>query len=418
MREFMRKAIKKSETMNESQLKNFVKLIADEYALLDSTMDSLQGGVIVVNKNNKIIRSNRTAARILESHLSDSQEKNVWEYVNEIPVRNFIAAAIQNESGRISKEFNLCTDDKTKYIEVVVLPLVKEKKIKGTVITIYDITEKRKEEIKTRRLESLASLTNVAAAVAHEIKNPLAAISIHLQLLKKITVNNAPAEEKTKKHIFVIEEEIERLNKIVVDFLFAVRPLKFEFAPVDVNSVLKNLCETFFDEFDGKGITMSLNLAENLPKIQGDERFLRQVFMNILTNAGAAMPSGGFLDIATNAKTDFITVTVSDSGQGILPENLNKIFEPYFTTKHDGTGLGLTIAYKIIKEHGGDISVYSDFGMGTSFRFMLPIVRRGFNLLLSDKTNRAEGAGAKTDTGEPENSNSIRKKDEIYDLGY
>ncbi len=418
MREFMRKAIKKSETMNESQLKNFVKLIADEYALLDSTMDSLQGGVIVVNKNNKIIRSNRTAARILESHLSDSQEKNVWEYVNEIPVRNFIAAAIQNESGRISKEFNLCTDDQTKYIEVVVLPLVKEKKIKGTVITIYDITEKRKEEIKTRRLESLASLTNVAAAVAHEIKNPLAAISIHLQLLKKITVNNAPAEEKTKKHIFVIEEEIERLNKIVVDFLFAVRPLKFEFAPVDVNSVLKNLCETFFDEFDGKGITMSLNLAENLPKIQGDERFLRQVFMNILTNAGAAMPSGGFLDIATNAKTDFITVTVSDSGQGILPENLNKIFEPYFTTKHDGTGLGLTIAYKIIKEHGGDISVYSDFGMGTSFRFMLPIVRRGFNLLLSDKTNRAEGAGAKTDTGEPENSNSIRKKDEIYDLGY
>lgn len=231
-----------------------------------------------------------------------------------------------------------------------------------------------------------------------------------------------PAEktscEKAKKHIFVIEEEIERLNKIVVDFLFAVRPLKFEFAPVDVNSVLKNLCETFFDEFDGKGITMSLNLAENLPKIQGDERFLRQVFMNILTNAGAAMPSGGFLDIATNAKTDFITVTVSDSGQGILPENLNKIFEPYFTTKHDGTGLGLTIAYKIIKEHGGDISVYSDFGMGTSFRFMLPIVRRGFNLLLSDKTNRAEGAGAKTDTGEPENSNSIRKKDEIYDLGY
>jgi len=319
MREFMRKAIKKSETMNESQLKNFVKLIADEYALLDSTMDSLQGGVIVVNKNNKIIRSNRTAARILESHLSDSQEKNVWEYVNEIPVRNFIAAAIKNESGRISKEFNLCTDDKTKYIEVVVLPLVKEKKIKGTVITIYDITEKRKEEIKTRRLESLASLTNVAAAVAHEIKNPLAAISIHLQLLKKMPAEKTSCE-KAKKHIFVIEEEIERLNKIVVDFLFAVRPLKFEFAPVDVNAILKNLCETFFDEFDGKGITMSLNLAENLPKIQGDERFLRQVFMNILTNAGAAMPSGGFLDIATNAKTDFITVTVSDSGQGILPK--------------------------------------------------------------------------------------------------
>nr|WP_255823897.1 ATP-binding protein [Treponema putidum] len=266
--------------------------------------------------------------------------------------------------------------------------MVNEKKIQGTIIMIADITEKRIEEIKTRRLESLASLTNVAAAVAHEIKNPLAAISIHLQLLKKnFTACNLSINQKAQKHIDVIEEEIERLNKIVVDFLFAVRPLKFEFVPVDINVLLKNLYDTFFDEFNDSGITISLSFSKDMPKIQGDERFLRQAFMNVLTNAKAAMPGGGFLDISTKAVNDFIVVIISDSGQGILPEDMHKIFEPYFTTKHDGTGLGLTMTYKVIKEHGGDINVYSDYGMGTSFKFSLPIERKGSQLLLSDKTS-------------------------------
>jgi len=386
MREFMRKAIQKSQRMNEVQLKHFVKLITDEYSLLDAVMDSLNDGVIVANAENKIVKSNRAAERILENSLTESQEKNIWEYITEKKIADFISSVIQNEEGETSEEFNLISADKTKYIEVSVLPLVKEKKIMGTIILIADITEKRNEEIKTHRLESLASLTNVAAAVAHEIKNPLAAISIHLQLLKKnFTACNLSINQKAQKHIGIIEEEIERLNKIIIDFLFAVRPLKFEFVSVDINEILKNLYETFFEEFNNKGIVISLNLQKELPKIEGDERFLRQVFMNVLTNASAAMPDGGFLDITTKLNQDTILISVSDSGQGILPENLNKIFEPYFTTKHDGTGLGLTMTYKVIKEHGGDIHVYSDYGMGTTFKFMLPISHKGSMLLLQDK---------------------------------
>ena len=400
MREFMRRGIQKSPNMNEAQLRTFVKLLANEYSLLDSVMDSLNDGVIVADSENKIIKSNRAAERILAtslrssslggSSLGESHEKNVWEHIKIQDIADFVSSVIQNESGQTSKEFNLKVDKpdgKNKYIEVSVLPLVTEKKIQGTIIMIADITEKRIEEIKNRRLENLASLTNVAAAVAHEIKNPLAAISIHLQLLKKnFTACNLSINQKAQKHIGVIEEEIERLNKIVVDFLFAVRPLKFEFVPVDINALLKNLYDTFFDEFNDSGIAISLSFSKELPKIQGDERFLRQAFMNVLTNAKAAMPNGGFLDISTKAVNDFIIVTISDSGQGILPEDMHKIFEPYFTTKHDGTGLGLTMTYKVIKEHGGDINVYSDYGMGTSFKFSLPIERKGAMLLLSDKT--------------------------------
>ncbi|UTC61697.1 PAS domain S-box protein [Treponema sp. OMZ 787] len=391
MREFMRRGIQKSPNMNEAQLRTFVKLLANEYSLLDSVMDSLNDGVIVANSENKIIKSNRAAERILGTPLGESHEKNVWEHIKIQDIADFVSYVIENESGQTSKEFNFKADlpeGKNKYIEVSVLPLVKEKKIQGTIIMIADITEKRNEEIKNRRLENLASLTNVAAAVAHEIKNPLAAISIHLQLLKKnFTVCNLSINQKAQKHIGVIEEEIERLNKIVVDFLFAVRPLKFEFVPVDVNALLKNLYDTFFDEFNDKGITISLNFSKELPKIQGDERFLRQAFMNVLTNAKSAMPDGGFLDISTKNENDLLLVSISDSGQGILPEDLHKIFEPYFTTKHDGTGLGLTMTYKVIKEHGGEINVYSDYGLGTTFKFSLPIERKGAMLLLSDKTS-------------------------------
>ncbi|UTC65336.1 PAS domain S-box protein [Treponema sp. OMZ 788] len=391
MREFMRRGIQKSPNMNEAQLRTFVKLLANEYSLLDSVMDSLNDGVIVANSENKIIKSNRAAERILGTPLGESHEKNVWEHIKIQDIADFVSYVIENESGQTSKEFNFKADlpeGKNKYIEVSVLPLVKEKKIQGTIIMIADITEKRNEEIKNRRLENLASLTNVAAAVAHEIKNPLAALSIHLQLLKKnFTVCNLSINQKAQKHIGVIEEEIERLNKIVVDFLFAVRPLKFEFVPVDVNALLKNLYDTFFDEFNDKGITISLNFSKELPKIQGDERFLRQAFMNVLTNAKSAMPDGGFLDISTKNENDLLLVSISDSGQGILPEDLHKIFEPYFTTKHDGTGLGLTMTYKVIKEHGGEINVYSDYGLGTTFKFSLPIERKGAMLLLSDKTS-------------------------------
>lgn len=128
MREFMRRAIQKSQSMNEVQLKNFVKLLIEEYSLLDAVMDSISDGVIVASPNNKIVTANRAAERILANPLTESQEKNVWEYIEEEQIGKFIAGAIQNESGEITEEFHLISADKPKYIEVSVLPLVKEKK--------------------------------------------------------------------------------------------------------------------------------------------------------------------------------------------------------------------------------------------------------------------------------------------------
>ncbi len=389
MREFIKKAIQKSRIMNEVQLRGFVSLINEEYTLLDSVLSSVNDGVIVANSQNRIIISNPAIQRILEHPLNASYDKLVWEQLQNKNLKEFIKNTIEQQNTEKSKELLLAFDEKEKYIEVSIMPFVKEKKVRGTVIVIADITEKRHEEIKSRRLESLASLTNVAAAVAHEIKNPLAAMSIHIQLLKKnFKLCNMDVTVKIKKHIRIIEEEIERLNKIVVDFLFAVRPLSIEFSSININNIIKNLHNTFNEEFSTANIHFSLDLDKNINSIQGDERFLRQALMNILVNAKAAMPTGGSLEIKTRLKNEVVTIAITDSGEGISEKNLHKIFEPYFTTKHDGTGLGLTMAYKVIKEHQGDISVYSDYGIGTTFKISLPITRCKTCLFIPDNRNK------------------------------
>ena len=391
----MSRALQKLPRMNDSQLRSFIQLIADDYALFDAMMDSLTSGVIILDSDHTIIKTNRAALRILGIPLSESPERPLWASIPDTKLADFIHTVIKNEETCTAEEFVIVADEGNHYIELSVLPLVKEKRVRGTIITIEDITQRKREEINNRRLENLASLTNLAAAVAHEIKNPLAAISIHVQLLRKnFKACNLEINAKAQKHLDVVEEEIERLNKIVVDFLFAVRPLQCEFAPVNINELIKNLFATFQDEFSAAKISILPQLDNELPVIQADERFLRQALMNILTNAKAAMmPAGGELGITTRFDQERVYIIITDTGKGIPPDILHKIFEPYFTTKPDGSGLGLTMTYKVMKEHGGDIQVHSDIGKGTRFTLILPITRSEKPLLLEART--AHGGGAR-----------------------
>lgn len=386
MKNFIERAVRKFDKMDESQLRTFTLKIANEYSLLESVIDSLNEGFIIADSKDKIVKTNRAVFRILNLPPVKTKGIPVWEAIIDEKIKNFIFSVIKNKEMQSSKEFFI--HEKDRYIEISVLPLVIEKQIKGTIIIVHDITEKKLEEIKHRRLENLASLTNVAAAVAHEIKNPLAAISIHVQLLKKnFKACNLGINKNAQKHLSVIDEEIDSLNKIVVDFLFAVRPLNFNFEYVNINDILLNLKNTFEEEFESAGIKIEFTQEKNITEIHGDERFLRQAFMNIFVNAKAAMPKGGELKIETKTEDNLILISVSDTGCGILPEKLHKIFEPYFTTKNNGTGLGLTMTYKVIKEHGGDIHVYSDVGIGTVFKITLPILKSGKSFLISDKRN-------------------------------
>lgn len=382
MREFIRRALQKTSRMNADQMQSLLSLITEEYELLDAVLDSFNTGVIVCDYFHIMVQSNKAAGRILPLEFHDIQDKPVWGCIHDAEIARFVHETIENEETVTAREFILDELSGTRFLSISVLPLVRSKSVRGTIITIEDISGKKNEEMRNRRLESLASLTNLAATVAHEIKNPLGSISIYVQLVRKaLSQHGYEQKPQVEKYLDIVEEEIERLNKIVVDFLFAVRPIKFEFMPLDINVMIRSLSDFFSEELNRAGIAFTLDLADALPLIQGDERFLRQMLINLIKNAMGAMMSGGIIHIKTSLSEDFIVMTVEDTGSGIPEEMIHKIFEPYFTTKVDGTGLGLTMAYKVVKEHGGDIRVQSEQGQGTCFTIKLPVMRKAQRMI-------------------------------------
>lgn len=382
MREFIRRALQKTSRMNSEQLQSLLSLITEEYELLDAVLDSLGTGILICDSFHILVQHNKAAARILPFEFHDVQERPVWACVRESEIAAFIQQTIENEDSATAREFGVEEFSGTRFLSISVMPLVRSKSVRGTIITIEDVTWKKNEELRNRRLESLASLTNLAATVAHEIKNPLGSISIYVQLLRK-SLARIPdgTPEELVQYLDIIDEEIERLNRIVVDFLFAVRPLKFEFTSLDLNLIIHSLAAFMSEELSHASVTLILDLAQSLPHIQGDDRFLRQMLINLIQNSLAAMPTGGTISIATSQTDDVITLTVSDTGTGIPADVIDRIFEPYFTTKADGTGLGLAMVYKVVKEHGGDIYVQSEVGKGTCFRITLPAVRKALKMI-------------------------------------
>ncbi len=382
MREFIRRALQKTARMNGEQIQSLLNLITEEYEMLDAVLDSLGTGLLVCDAYHVIVQNNKAVTRILPMEHHDFQDKPVWACIRDPDIAAFVEQTIEQKETVYAREFPLDDEHNPKILSISIMPLVKTKQVRGTIIMIDDITDKKKEEVKNRRLESLASLTNLAANVAHEIKNPLGSISIHVQLVRK-ALEKIEGEKTCTicKYLDIVDEEMERLNKIVVDFLFAVRPISFDFSTLNINDIVTDLTEFLSEEFTRAGISIEHECAEEIPHIQGDERFLRQMLINLLKNAKAAMPNGGMVRLVTGFSDEFVNITVEDTGTGIPDDILNKIFEPYFTTKIDGTGLGLTMVYKVVKGHGGDITVQSREGSGTRFTVQLPIFRRAQKML-------------------------------------
>ena len=210
--------------------------------------------------------------------------------------------------------------------------------------------------------------------MAHEINNPLGSISIHIQLIEKLLAARDPPDVAgIQKHLDIVTEEIERLKQIVVDFLFAVRPVDVTLMKDNPGIIVREVVELVKYEAEKNSVTVNLDIADDIPDLLLDKRQIKQAILNLAQNAIAAMPNGGTLTFGVRVVNEEVQISVSDTGVGIPESQLSKIFEPYFTTKKNGTGLGLTITFKIIKEHSGDITVESKEGKGSTFTIHLPI---------------------------------------------
>ena len=385
MRNFIRRAVDRISKLDQDQVLNLINILTDENELLEIVLDSMTDGVIVSDKEENLLFINKSAKRLLRTqYLNENVENSLWDAVPDRKLREILLESINSNDDKTVNNFIDNYDNDSKILEFTTSPLVKEKCIYGNIIMIKDITERKIRETKLRRAESLASLTTLAAGVAHEIKNPLGSISIYLQLIEKLISKKEkdPVSEKIIANISVINEEVERLNKIVVDFLFAVRPINLDLEYNDLNKIVNETLEFMKVEFDDADIKVVKELSEDLPEIMLDSRFVKQALINLLKNAEAAMKGRkGVLEIKTGLKDSKILLEIKDNGTGIPDRIIGRIFEPYFTTKDFGSGIGLTLVYKIIKEHKGDITISSSEGKGTSFTLSFPAHRKEQKLL-------------------------------------
>ena len=223
----------------------------------------------------------------------------------------------------------------------------------------------------TRRVASLGRLT---AGVAHEVKNPLNAMTIHLELLKQKLSSPEPAA--ATRHAEVIGAEIRRLDDVVQGFLKFVRPEDVTLGPVKTTALISSVLDAIGPEAERGGVSCETNCQDPQLAIEGDETLLRQAFLNLAQNAIQSMTRGGKLRLTCGTGKDGrVDVRVQDTGDGIPPENLARIFDLYFTTKKRGSGIGLSLVFRTVQLHNGDIDVESTVGTGTTFVVRLPRAR-------------------------------------------
>jgi two-component system, sporulation sensor kinase E len=382
MKKFVQRALKKFDKLGAVQMRALIEDLANEQDLVEAVLDSLNDGLIVADNEHILVMSNKAAERLVPIHVREGSDQAVWKAIDDPEIAGFLERTLREEDSVVDREFTFDRGSTTRTIALTVSPLVRGGGISGTIVHIEDVSEKRSREARLRRAESLASLTTLAAGVAHEIKNPLGSIGIHMQLIQKALIGIEDSRsDSIRDYVDVVNEEVDRLNRIVVDFLFAVRPMDTTLEDSDLNPIIKDIIDFVRFELEEASIEIVERFADGLPELRLDEKYIKQAVLNIVKNAIAAMPAGGTLTVTTEGGDDEVRLRISDTGEGISEEIMDKIFEPYFTTRDFGSGIGLTLVYKIVKEHMGDISVMSQEGRGSSFTISLPVPQREQHLL-------------------------------------
>jgi two-component system, sporulation sensor kinase E len=385
-------------------LQTVVQRLARERQFMETLFNSIEDGVLVVDEDGRIIYFNQAVIRLLNWDPERVEGRPITELLSELDWESLNAP---DADGRVKAkhiEFEL-DYPRPRFLRVYAAPLDGESPgSAGVALILHDATEARQKTFEAIESERLHSLTLLAASVAHEIGNPLNALSIHLQLLtKEVRKLSQPVQDaerrrfgsrtaksdpevmeiahKLEHYLDVATGEIRRLDYIVTQFLQAIRPSRPQLAPGSLNDVVRETLELLTPELNNRGLQLKEKLDRHLPLAPLDAGQMKQVLVNLIKNAMQAMTRGGVLTLQTGSSADWVWVSVSDTGGGIAQDKINHIFEPFYTTKKKGTGLGLMIVQRIVHQHGGYIELESRVGQGTTFRIRLPLHERHPKLL-------------------------------------
>ena len=384
---FIDKLVDRLNRIDPGSLQTHFLRLASEKGLLEAIFHAIQEGIIVLDDRGCVSYANRAAGHLLGFSLESALGNPIRRYLREIDWDRALDLDEKEWSRLVSREIEIRYPER-RFLDFYIVPLsVVSAREKGAVLIFRDISRDREQEAQAIESERLNALTLLAAGVAHEIGNPLNSLNIHLQLIDR-ELEQLPEKDRQnlRELLEVSKKEVTRLDHIINQFLRAIRPSQPQFEKTSILEVLRDTIDFLKHEIKDRNVMLEIETSGELPMAQIDRNQIKQAFFNVIKNAVEAMPHGGSLKVVLSSTDRFIVIAFKDSGPGIDPKDLGHIFDAYHTTKSKGSGLGLMIVQRIVREHGGLIEVHSEPQRGTTFTLFLPRDEQRIRLL---KAHRA-----------------------------
>jgi PAS domain S-box-containing protein len=362
------------------KLKEDHKSLNEKYTLFYSAFRHSTDAILITDIQGRIIETNQAFLDIFGYTLAEVQGEYTSILRSSKSTKEFYQEmwASINSTGEWKGEIVNCAKDGTEIpMWLLITPIYDQEKKIGYMGIEIDLREKKKMQARLLGMERVATIGQMSAQMAHEIRNPLSSISLNLELLQE-ELEGLESIEKRKepqKLINSIASEVDRLNAVIQEYLAFSRLPVVEWEKVQVHTLLQDLVDFLKSEAKQKQIQIQYQQTL-LPVIDADPNQLKQAFLNIIKNAMEAMPSGGTLTLSTALRNTEIEILIQDTGIGMTPEVQEKLYDPFFTTKAQGTGLGMATTFQIIGSHDGSIDCKSRVGEGTSFCIHLPFHRK------------------------------------------
>jgi len=352
---------------NVSERRRMEKVLRENEQKLRSIFDNVNNGILLWDSEFRILDVNSVACRIF----GVSKEELIHQ-----PLLQFIKGSERNSIYKLMRlceqvgeaHSELCLGSEEEKQKIVEFSLKKEIIPRVNMMMLRDVTEKKELEGQLRKSDTLNVVGELAAGIAHEIRNPMTALKGFIQLLQ------GSIKEDYSMYFNVITSELQRIESIITEFLVLAKPQAIQFRQNDITKIMKDTIDLLGAQATMHNVQITAKYSESLPLIYCEPNQLKQVFINILKNAIEVMPKGGIIDVKIERLCEeFIRISIRDQGCGIPEDKIKKLGEPFYTTKERGTGLGLMVSFKIIEEHRGKIEVESEVGVGTTFYITLPI---------------------------------------------